>query len=349
MINFFSNFAIFQLPILILVNVLLILFMNIFFLKKKFLIDNKDFSSHKKFINLEVVPLTGGFVLLIDCLFFNLLNSFANQILIIAIFVLGMLSDIQRLNSPIKRLIIQILIVVIFVYSNELFINSIRITPIDNYLDYKIFSVIFTSFCLLILMNGSNFIDGINLQCSGYFFSILTILLYIDLNIVSIINLKKIYIIYSFLISFIFFNFFNKSYLGDAGTYLLSLVCGSILIKFQINSNISPYFIVLLLWYPAFENFFSIIRKFFVNKKRPDQPDLNHLHHLIFDFLNKKFIINRIFLSSLTGIIINSFNLFIFYIGTQYLYDTKILVILILFCVILYFFIYSILSKNYKI
>ena len=58
------------------------------------------------------------------------------------------------------------------------------------------------------------------------------------------------------------FNFFGKIYLGDGGAYLISFVAGVILIKFS-NDNylVSPYYIVALLWYPAYENLFSIIRK----------------------------------------------------------------------------------------
>ena len=61
-----------------------------------------------------------------------------------------------------------------------------------------------------------------------------------------------------------------------------------ILIKF-INNNtvISPYFVVLLLWYPCFENLFSIVRRLLSNKKT-QQADNYHLHHLIYLFFSKK-------------------------------------------------------------
>ena len=54
----------------------------------------------------------------------------------------------------------------------------------------------------------------------------------------------------------------------------------------DLNNNnyfISPYFIALLLWYPAFENLFSIIRKRIV-KKDPLKPDNLHFHQLLFNF-----------------------------------------------------------------
>ena len=55
-----------------------------------------------------------------------------------------------------------------------------------------------------------------------------------------------------------------------------------ILIKiYNFNNTISPYFIVNLLWYPAFEILFSLIRKV-KNKFSPMIPDTMHLHQLIF-------------------------------------------------------------------
>ena len=55
---------------------------------------------------------------------------------------------------------------------------------------------------------------------------------------------------------------FNQFFLGDSGAYFLSFFIGFILIEiYNANLKISPYFIILLLWYPCFENLFSIIRK----------------------------------------------------------------------------------------
>ena len=55
-------------------------------------------------------------------------------------------------------------------------------------------------------------------------------------------------------------------YLGDGGSFLFGSIFSLILIEFYLNNpgTISSFFIVLLLWYPAFENLFSIIRKFYL-------------------------------------------------------------------------------------
>ena len=106
----------------------------------------------------------------------------------------------------------------------------------------------------------------------------------------------------------------------------------------------SPYFIASLLWYPAIENLFSIIRRYF-SKSKLSKADNNHLHHLLFSFFSKK-IKNKNISNTLTGIIINFYNLIIFMIGSKYYFYTKILVFLLLVNVLIYIYVYFNLKKN---
>ena len=63
------------------------------------------------------------------------------------------------------------------------------------------------------------------------------------------------------------FNFFQKIYLGDSGSYIVALVTSFFTLEFvNANDMISPYFICLLLWYPAFENLFTIVRRLFFKR-----------------------------------------------------------------------------------
>ena len=351
MINYILNISLLNFFLILITNLFLFYLVNLIFTKKGILIDIKKASSHKQLINLDIVPVSGGIILILNILFFELFSNKINYLLIFAIFLIGLFADIQKLKSPLKRFIFQLVVVLFFVIFNDVFIRSIRISFFDIYLNYNLISVIFTSFCLLILINGSNFIDGVNLQCSGYYFTVFAILSYLNLSIISVNNIVVIHTLYPFLLSFIIFNFFNKSYLGDSGSYLLSFIIGYVLIYFQIMTNISPYFVVLILWYPAFENFFSILRKIVKPNIRPDQPDLLHLHHLLFRFLNSKFNLEKNLSSSLPSIIINLFNFIIFYIGCHFLYSTFILLILIFICIMIYiltyFFLLRINNKNF--
>ena len=138
----------------------------------------------------------------------------------------------------------------------------------------------------------------------------------------------------------ILFNFFNKLYLGDNGSYLLGFIFGTLLIiLFKNSENISPFFIILLLWYPCYENLFSIIRKYKLSLS-PLKPDNKHFHQLLYYFLKKKFNLSSILSNNLSSIIINIFNLSILYIGSKNIYNGQFQVSLISVNIFLYTFLY---------
>ena len=102
------------------------------------------------------------------------------------IFILGFLSDLRLLNSPKKRIILQIFIIFLSVILLNLEIGDTRIDLLNYFLQIKIISILFSVFCLMILINGSNFIDGLNGLLLGYFLLIIFILFHqeyvIDIN-----------------------------------------------------------------------------------------------------------------------------------------------------------------------
>ena len=90
-----------------------------------------------------------------------------------------------------------------------------------------------------------------------------------------------------FIAIFLILNFFGLNFLGDGAAYGIGFLIGYILVKISlIDQSISPYYIANLLWYPAFENLFSILRRTFKsnNNYLPDRC----LHHLIYKFFIKK-------------------------------------------------------------
>ena len=132
----------------------------------------------------------------------------------------------------------------------------------------EIFRILITSFFIVVLINGFNFIDGVNNLCSLNFLIILIFLylLAVDLSILNYDNLLNIII--SSLFIFIFFNFFGKNFLGDGGVYGISFFLSIIIINISLHSEqISPYFIANLIWYPALDNLFSIFRRTIYKKK----------------------------------------------------------------------------------
>ncbi len=335
--------------LLFFLNIVSYIILNFVLIKKGFLIDRVfDKEIHKKFINEEAVPLSGGAILLLNCFFLNFFDNFYYQFCFVILFFIGLLSDTANLTTPLKRLLMQFLLIIIFLYYQEVLIQNVRISFMDNLLDNKFYSILFTAFCFLILINGSNFIDGINFQSSGYYFALITSLILFNNEIIFETNLEIFFSIYIFLIVFIFFNILNKSFLGDGGIYLLSFIIGVLLIKMQNIINFSPYYAVVLLWYPAFENLFSIIRKILVSKKKPDQADTLHLHHLLITYIKSKLKFDNKKISLITSFSINILNFIFFSIASQFIYSTKILLLMIMFMCFVYLIAYNFLLKTKK-
>ena len=124
---------------------------------------------------------------------------------------------------------------------------------------------------------------------------------------------------------------------------LKGFIFGLGLINFYQSNLVSPFFIILLLWYPGFENFFSILRKSKL-KKSPIEPDTNHLHQLMFYYFNKKNLSAKLS-SSLVGLIINFYNLGIIYVALLNPAYTQIQLFLIFLNVTVYSYIYIRLLK----
>ena len=330
------------------ITFLLILFFNYFLNKKKILVDKK-YSYHKSFVSNNLTPISGGIIFFILSIIFLSFENSYTKFLLLFIFIIGLLSDLNYLVSPSKRIFFQVLTIVIFIYFNEVYVDSIRIVIIDKLLENLFFSIIFTSFCLLVLLNGSNFIDGLNTILIGYYFiiSIICILIAIEFNL-SISDLQNFQIIMLTLSMLFIFNFFGKLFIGDGGAYLISFLIGIFLVNLtNISKLISPYFVACLLWYPAYENLCSIFRKKTL-KKSVIKPDNRHLHHLIFLFYKKKIKLNSLFLNTVSGLTINIFNMIIFYNAYQNISQTKNLIFLIFISIIIYNFAYWRLNKLSK-
>jgi UDP-N-acetylmuramyl pentapeptide phosphotransferase/UDP-N-acetylglucosamine-1-phosphate transferase len=306
---------------------------------------------HKSFTSKESVPLSGGIVI-----FFNLALFSNNHFILLfffLIFILGIFSDLLIITKPLQKFIVQFLVVFFFLNFLDLKVLSTKIYFIDFLIKNNLFAILFTSFCLLILINGTNFIDGINtLVCGYYILIILTILYVCSQNKLLIYNFDSFYYLFLSLLVIYFFNFSSKVYLGDSGSFLLSFLIGYYLINF-CNDNlnliqfISPIFILLLLWYPAFENLFSIIRKI-ISKKLPSEPDNLHMHHLLFNFIKKKNNKTIIYNNTLTGNIINLFNLIGFAVSSKFYYHTEYLAYIIIFNVLFYTVFYFYFYKKLK-
>tara|TARA_B100000780_G_scaffold60275_1_gene38711 strand:- start:706 stop:1731 length:1026 start_codon:yes stop_codon:yes gene_type:complete len=318
---------------------LIIYFVNTFIKYKNFL-PSLSGEKHQLFVEQKSIPLSGGVIIIITFLFIEKFNVDFFYFFLFFLFLVGFFSDLKIIKSPRNRFFLQLFLIFLFVIFNNFYISNIRIFFIDSLLEYKFFSYFFVIFCLLIIINGTNFIDGLNGLVLGYFISLLIIIY--NLQLFATLNITQFEILYlvELLFCLLLFNFFNKLYIGDGGSYLLGFGFGILLILiYESNPSLSPFFIVLLLWYPCFENLFSIIRKYRFSTS-PLNSDNKHFHQLLFYFIKKKFNLSALFANNLSSILINIFNIVTLSIGATDIFSTQLQILIIFFNIIVYIMTY---------
>ena len=328
---------------------LFLLIINLLLKKFNFLTDDPKESYHK-LEKKSGTPLSGGIFLFLSLSSFYFINSniFFNLniiFLLSLLLILGIFSDINPNFSPKLRIFFQSIIIFFLVFLNtEILVLRTNINFLDFLLSYNIIKFLFTIFCIITLLNGFNFMDGVNGLVSGYLLIVL-----ITLNFILQVNDFEYYLndIIIIFIIFLIFNILGKSFFGDNGIYVLSIIISVIIIR-SINNNqdLSPILAIALLWYPAIENLFTIIRR--LNMGKPSyMPDKLHLHSLLYRKLNLNLkTIPFKYKNSLSGLVINIVLLPNF-ICAYFFYDKSVyLGAIVSLYIILYLAIYLFLSKT---
>ena len=324
--------------LLIILLAILICVLNFYLNKHNFLLSYTG-DKHQKFTTKDKIPLTGGVFLLI-CFFFIFFNNLVLCFSLTFLFFLGLSSDLKILNSPKFRFLLQLIILFGSIYFLNLEIKNTRVILLDSLLHNNFFSYFFVVFCVLILVNGTNFIDGLNTNVLGYYLIISFFIFSHDHHEFLEIN-REAWLSWIFCLSLLYLlNFFKQLFIGDSGAYFLGFLYAYFLIKiFSIDPTISPFYIILLLWYPCFEILFSIIRKINFNKS-PLRPDNRHFHQVVYLFIKKLTKKNKINSNTLSANIINFYNLIIIFLGSLNINNSQYQIFLIIINVILYIFIY---------
>ena len=196
-------------------------FLLIFICKKKSILMNFNGNQHQQFVGNLQTPIIGGIIIFFSIFIFNYYKLNLFFIFLLGIFIIGFLSDLKKFNSPTYRFLIQIFLILLCVNFLNIDLNNTRVNFLDYLLTNYLFALIFTSFCILIIINGTNFIDGINTLAIGYYLIITCALFFLKSNGLEM----SFYFPLNFMIlclSFLFvLNLFNKLFLGDSGAYLL--------------------------------------------------------------------------------------------------------------------------------
>lgn len=246
-----------------------------------------DYPDGKNKTHVGNVPYVGGigyliFIILTIYLFYHtdekfiFFGSFSENKLIIllffsSVFFIGLIDDKFFLKPSHKLIYLSILFFLFLNLLPDYQLKNLRF--MNNSIDLGSFSLIFTIFCLLAFSQSFNMYDGINSQSGIYL-----IFVFLIFGLLSGSLFFYFQIIY--LIFFLIYNYKNKIFLGDNGTYLFSIIISIICIHLYKIRLIDIDQIFLIMFIPGID----MTRLFFQriwNRNFPFKGDKNHLHHLL--------------------------------------------------------------------
>ena len=297
---------------------------------------------HKRKIHTKPTAYTGGIAislaLAISIIIFDFTDNSFNVIISIAFLIslVGLIDDIFNLNVG-GKLSLQIIPIFYIVIQENLNLNHL-----GNYDYFKFelgsFSIIFTLFCVLFLINSFNYFDGLDGTLSFASISVLSILYFIypDQNFRFFLIIISIPIFIFILFNFAIFKL-QKIFLGDSGSLLIGFIISFILIYLGSNNLIHPILLAWVIVIFVYE-FLSINFIRLKIKKNPFKAGQDHLHHLLFK-KTKSILVTNLFICLS--------NLILFMLGYFSFLLISPLASLVLY--ILLFILYLILRERYSI
>ncbi len=199
-------------------------------------------------------------------------------------FAVGLLEDMTKRVNPTTRLIAICLSAIMAWITLDVTIMRVGVPMIDELLRHSWLAVPLTVFAVAGISNSINLIDGLHglaVLTSALIFTAIGIVAYAvgDELVLGLALAGCGAVLGLFALNYPH----GRIFLGDGGAYFVGFMlaqCGIML--FQRNAEVSPWFAVLALAYPATETVYSMYRRRFVRKSSPMHPDRSHLHSLIF-------------------------------------------------------------------
>ncbi len=303
----------------LLINIFVFFFLNIICAIISFKIANLfnfiDFPNKRKIHSKPTVLIGGIFfflslsiwlITIFNLDFFNL-NYFINNIYLLSkkdslvVYLLlttsglvGLLADKEKLK-PLSRLIFQLIILLFFYFFLD---SKFILETLQSYLfaEFTINygKVLFTIFCIMLLVHAFNLMDGINGLASTVALTWSIFLLWqssFQFNYIFLLLL----ITSTSLFIFSILNLMDKCFLGDGGNYIISttISISSIFIYNSQLTQLNPIkieFFFLLFMLPGIDMARLFIYRL-INNKNPLSPDRDHFHHILFNYFRNHFFV----------------------------------------------------------
>jgi len=196
------------------------------------------------------------------------------------VFAIGLWDDIRRLPAWLKFAGQAICALIAFLGGIKITVISF---PFTDGIHLGYFSLPFTLFWFVLVINAINLIDGLDGLAAGISLFVSITMLFICLYS------NKLFVAIAFaalsgsLIGFLRYNFNPASiFMGDSGSYFLGYLLASLSIMGSIKGQVATAMLipVIALGIPLVDALWSPIRRFVLGKKM-FQPDSGHLHHTL--------------------------------------------------------------------
>tara|TARA_Y100000590_G_C15528792_1_gene942324 strand:- start:131 stop:1069 length:939 start_codon:yes stop_codon:yes gene_type:complete len=252
------------------------------FISKK--LDFYDKPNARKIHNSKVFN-TGGIIIyffyLIIVNFFEF-NHNIELIISIGFFIclIGFIDDRINLNPSIK-------IIFIIIPSAYLILNGINITDLGNYeyigtLNLGKFQLPFLILATGLLINATNYIDGVDgllltffICCLGYYIYLIE-----EPNTIYLIKLLLVPVIFNLILNLLSTKIKFKFFSGNTGSLFIGFFVSFLTIELYNSFEVHPVYLIWPLWYPVYDFLFVSTNRAIL-KKSIFSADNSHLHHKI--------------------------------------------------------------------
>ena len=199
-------------------------------------------------------------------------------------FLGGLLDDFTKHYPVESRLIASFVAAAIGFFLLDARITDLDIPGSGVLLDFALASFLFTLLAVGGFAHALNIVDGVN-GLSGT----LALLMLVALGAVAaeVGDLEVLYgavVIGGAVLGFLLWNYpRGLIFVGDGGAYLIGFLIAELAVLLvQRNSEVSPWFALLLLFYPVWETLFSSYRRRVLRGRSASEADALHLHSLVY-------------------------------------------------------------------
>jgi len=198
--------------------------------------------------------------------------------------LVGLWEDLTHRVSPRRRIYAAVVSAILASVFAEGIISRLDLPVADALLAYLPFALLLTWFMVVGACNAFNIIDGTNGLAGGSSVLMFAGMAIIAWNVGDSVVLAQTAAIIGALVAFLVWNYpKGRIFLGDAGAYFIGFMYAQLSVQLVArNPGVSAWFVIALAAYPIVEMVYSIYRRKVVEHTAATQPDIRHLHSLLY-------------------------------------------------------------------